>query len=307
MYQFKRLMVALDFTEMDKTLIGYTAQLASAIKPEKIYFVNAQAHMDTSDDLYKDYPELKKPVDELLSDRLKNEVDKHFTNAEAFDISYQVLDGAPFEMLLEWTQIKKIDLLLVGRKRDLKGSGIIPQRLARKVMCSVLFVPENGVFSWKEILIPTDFSEHSKLAFDEALDVAKKVPGSTNITSIHTFQLPTGYYKTGKSEEEFIEIMNDHAIKKYNKFIEKLDVDGIELTPIFRYDADEDAALLINEAAQQGKANLIIIGARGRTAATAIFLGSVAEKLISVDSSIPLLVVKDKERTFNFLELLKKI
>lgn len=306
MYKYKRLMVALDFTLMDKTLIEYTAELAKLIKPEKIYFVNAQQRMEHANDLIADYPELITPVDERLEDKLRAVVAEHFTGLDQFDTGYQILDGPPMEELLEWTDIKNIDLLIVGRKRELRGSGVMPQRLTRKVMCSVLFVPQGKTFKLDELFLSNDFSENSKMSLELVASLAAKNPDAT-VYSFHAYQLPTGYYKTGKTEEEFAQIMNDNAVKKYNKQIEKTNLDGIHITPLFVLDKHEEPAVLVNEVAHKKKADLVVIGAKGRTATTALFLGSVAEKLISVDTDIPLLVVKDKEKTFNFFELLKKI
>ena len=89
--------------------------------------------------------------------------------------------------------------------------------------------------------------------------------------------------------------------------IEKHDVEHTHIKPVFKYDSEGSPANLANETAHQENADVILIGARGRTAATAIFLGSVTEKLLTLDSDIPLLIVKDKKKTFDFLELLKKI
>lgn len=306
MYQYKRLMVGLDFTLMDKTLIEYTAELAKLISPEKIYFVHAQPEMDHADELLVDFPELGTPIDERLEDKLRDVVSSHFTGLEAFDVDYQILDGAPLEELLEWTTIKNIDLLLVGRKRELRGSGMMPQRLTRKVMCSVLFVPENKAFKMDELFLSNDFSKNSKMSLELVASLAEKNADST-VYSFHAYQLPTGYYKTGKTEEEFAQIMNDNAVKKYNKQIEETELDGVHITPLFMLDKHEEPAVLVNEVAHKKKADLLVIGAKGRTATTALFLGSVAEKLITLDSDIPLLIVKDKNKTFNFFELLKKI
>ena len=38
--------MGLDFTPMDKTLIEYASYLAAVLKPEKIYFVNAQEGLE---------------------------------------------------------------------------------------------------------------------------------------------------------------------------------------------------------------------------------------------------------------------
>lgn len=306
MYQYKRWMIGLDFTMMDKTVISYVSDLAARLKPEKIYFVHAQANMDHDEELHMRFPELSQPVDEQMQEKMEKEVLHYFKPLEGCELEYQVLEGSPFEELLEWSTIKLIDLVILGRKRKLRGSGIMPQLLARKVMCSVLFIPENRKFELDDMLVSTDFSDYAQLALDEAISIARQNADAT-VYAFNGFTLPTGYYKTGKSEEEFCQIMHDNAIKKYNHMIAETDVDDTHIAPLLVFDSKNDPAVMINETAHKKKVDLILIGARGRTATTALFLGSVAEKLLAMDKDIPLLIVKDKKKTFNFLELLKNI
>ena len=54
-------------------------------------------------------------------------------------------------------------------------------------------------------------------------------------------------------------------------------------------------------------ADAIVIGAKGRTDTTAIFIGSSAEKLIHIDSTIPIMIVRPKGRRAGIIELLKDI
>lgn len=306
MNHLKRWMIALDFTLMDKTLINYAAFLSEYIKPGKIYFINIQRDMYVPESIRKNFPELRKPMDEKLQQEMKAEVERNFKNHELFDIEYVVIEGSPFEEMLSWSNIKNIDLLIVGRKSELKGTGIVSHRLARKVMCSVLFVPEKASLKLEKIFVPTDFSDNSLLAMQETIALTAHDPEAI-IYCQHIYHLPSGYYTTGKTEEEFSEIMKNHAVNKYNKLLEDIKAKDIKITPIFNLDTNLSPANLINQTAHMKEADIIVMGARGRTTTTAILLGSVTEKLIQLDSDIPLLVVKQKDKTFNFAELLKTV
>lgn len=61
------------------------------------------------------------------------------------------------------------------------------------------------------------------------------------------------------------------------------------------------------DKAHEINANAIIIGAKGRTATTAFFLGSIAERLIQLDNDIPLMIVRPKGKNAGFLEFLKEL
>jgi nucleotide-binding universal stress UspA family protein len=50
---------------------------------------------------------------------------------------------------------------------------------------------------------------------------------------------------------------------------------------------------------------VIIIGAKGRTAAAALFLGSFAEKMIQAELKYPLLVARPKGKIAGLMDLIK--
>jgi len=300
-------MVGLDFTPMDKVLIEHASFLAALIKPEKIYFVNAQQGLDAPEDLLADYPELDAPLDEKLRDELQLEVDQYFKMVSGTEIECLILKGNPSAELNNYVQIKKIDLLITGRKRELKGSGVVPQKLVRKVPASVLFVPEKNVFSLAKVVVPIDFSTNSRMALEEAATLTSADLEHTSITTLHHYKLPSGYYKTGKTEEEFGAIMLENAKKKHATFIAETNLKGNTVNAEYVFDNEHTPGEVVNKFAHEVGATLIVIGGKGRTDASALFLGSTAEKLIGLDKDIPLLVVKDKKATFGLLEMLKKL
>jgi nucleotide-binding universal stress UspA family protein len=52
---------------------------------------------------------------------------------------------------------------------------------------------------------------------------------------------------------------------------------------------------------------MIIIGAKGRTAATALFIGSLAERLIQINNKVPLLVTRPKGKNAGIIEYILEI
>lgn len=307
MSAFKRIMIGLDFTLIDKTLIEYAAFISKYLDPEKIYFVHVHRHLDVPDKVKKLMPELNQPMDEKLKAEMIELVQENFNNHEHYDIDYMVKEGNAFEGMLHWSEVKNIDLIIAGRKTELKGSGILPQKLARKSRCSVLFVPENVKLNLKNVFVPIDFSENSKKSLQLAIDLVKEVAEEATIYCQHNFALPSGYYTTGKSEEEFTSIMKENAAEDYNEMIKDLETNGAHISPSFILDKHGSPAILVNRSAHQRNADLIIIGAKGKTGAATLLLGSVTEKLISLDKDIPLLVHKQKEKAFNFMDLINSL
>ncbi|MGB1247602.1 MAG: universal stress protein [Chitinophagales bacterium] len=307
MYKFKTIMVALDLSRMDEKLLSYTAEMCAVVKPSKIYFVNIQANLDLDDEVKELLGNDGQPMDEFCENKMKTTVAQFFPSHTDYDIDYEIVEGNPAEEILRWTKMKDTDLLVMGRKNQSKG-GITPQQVSSKVKCSVLIVPEFAqTFSLNNIFVPVDFSNYSKEALEEALYIDQNHPSDTTITCGHIYELPLGYEKSGKSAKEFASIMEKNASKKCTEFIDSIPYETNQVTVVYNLNEEGDLANTINEVAHDKRANLIIMGAKGRTMGSHLFLGSVTEKLIKYDSDIPLLIAKDKSKTFDFWEMIKSL
>lgn len=306
MYRYKRIMIGLDFTPMDKTLIQTASFLAALLKPEKIYFVNAQERLENQEEWLADYPELDGPIDEKFKEEIEAELKLHYKAVDGVDTESIILEGSVVKELYQHVHIKQIDLLVVGRKNGLNGTGTISQKLARKVPASILFVPEGAKPLLANIMVASDFSHNSLLALEEAVELAQ-LNNHCSITLLNTYRLPLGYYKTGKTEAEFNQIASAHAERKCIHFLNEIDTKGIGIKPYFVRNKEHDTHEAIYDFALEQQASIIVIGGKGHTNFSALLLGSVAEKLISVDIDIPLLVVKDKKATLRLLDILKQL
>jgi nucleotide-binding universal stress UspA family protein len=110
-----------------------------------------------------------------------------------------------------------------------------------------------------------------------------------------------GYHKSGKTYEEFAELMEHNARKDYSRFIKQFDMSGVAIDAVFEL-SDEPAKAVL-EVARSESADLMVTGARGRSAAAAVLLGSITENLI-LTAQIPFLAVKKKGTGMGLLEAL---
>lgn len=306
MIQFNRIMVGLDFTPTDKVVLEYTKMLQGAFKPSVIYFVHAEEDLDDiPQEILEEYgTDILKPHDEGLLETLEKEVSEHFSTTDETTIHCQVVEGGPFKEMLHWSHIKQIDLLIVGKKNVENGKGVLPQRLARKIDASVLFVPEDYTPKKIErVMLPLDFSKKSKMA----LQLASRLFDGQDVEFVggHCYTLPLGWHKTGKDRAEFEEIMKNHATNKFNDYMEGLD--DISLTPAFEIDENREPSEEIISMAEKTNSDLILIGSRGKTDIATVILGSTTEKLLAHHKPIPILMAKKKGETIGFLEALFKL
>lgn len=307
MYQIKKLIVCLDQSELDITLVKFASFISKVNQTKKIYFTNVIRNLNIPKDVLEEFPHL---IDNMVEERkmqMKEIVDKTFGDQENVEFSYIVKEGQLSKKILKLAHEKSADMILVGRKVNLPGTGVISQRLARRASCSLLIIPENSVPKMDKLLVPSDFSDYSKDAMEEAIMIVEKYGGNAEIVCQNVFTVPSGYHFTGKSYKEFTAIMLMHAEINFKKFIRKIDTKNIKITPVYTQDEDDDPVEDIISKAKEINADSIIIGAKGRTAATALFIGSMAERLIQLNDQFPLLVTRPKGKNAGILDYILEI
>lgn len=305
MYPIKKILVGLDLTEIDTALIKFAAAIAKAASSNKVYFINVVPLLHLPAEIQKEFPTL---MDNALEERQKQiwqKVEEHFDKEVKCEVQVAVKEGVPAKKILKYSLEKNIDLILVGRKVTLKGSGLVSYRLARRAACSLFIIPEGKSPVMKKILVPSDFSDYSVIAMEEAFNIAQRT--GAKITVQNVYHVPAGYHFTGKSFDEFARIMEKNAKKDYRKFIRKIDTKGVKPKVIYSLDKNDDPVEDIYEMAVKLQPDCIIIGAKGRTATTAIFLGSLAERFVQINKKFPLMIIRPKGKNAGILDYLLEL
>lgn len=304
-YAFNRLLVALDTTELDQPLLATAKHLSEKLSVEKIYFLHIAKKLELPEELREKYPDLA-PADETVEHAIRSEVKQVFGEASDIDLEVEGIEGDPVDKLLRYVKTKKIDLLLLGRKTNLSGSGTIPNKLVKVAPCSVLFVPENGGKPFNRILVPMDFSDHAKSALEQALSLAEGQENGELICH-SVVSVPSGYHTSGKSREEFGIIMQGHAEKEYAHFMQSVDCGNVTVRSVFETNDDNNPADEIYDRAVAEKVDLIVLGSKGRKGLSSVLLGSVASKVLDFAKEMPVMVVKDKGEGLNLLQALLRL
>jgi len=306
MEDIKRVLVACDLTEMDETLVRYIAMLSNVISLDRVYFFNVMQDMELPEEIAKKYPDLMAPMDESTKKEIQYTIDEEAGNQIKCEYEIKVTDGNRAEKILKWAKVKEVDLIVMGRKLQSNGEGIVSGKVVRLAPCSVILIPETLPERLSNVVVPIDYSKASKLAFEFALNLASNIDG-LKITCLNIYNVPTGYHMSGKSFEEFAEIMMENSKMSFSKFINEYDTKGIKIDAQYELDDHKNISKKIFKFSVSEKASAIVIGSKGRTQAAAILLGSIAEKLIKINSQLPLIVVKERRHNMDFLEALLKI
>ena len=296
-------MVGLDLTSMDDTLISYAAYMCAELQVEKVYFFHVEKSLDVPKEFLQGLEHKRMPADENLRQMIASKVEPVFDGINT-DVEIVVEEGSPLKTLLHWSKIKQIDLMLVGRKLRLRGSGVLAQKLLRTGKVGVLFVPETAEPRLNRIMVSVDFSEYSEMALNRVLHSALNRP-NTRVYCLHVYEVPTGYRTLGMSYEAFDERMRGFAQEKYDRMLSRFPElrDRAEFVLVRKEDEDDIGELVVMEA-KRARTDLLVIGAKGMTAAAHFVLGSVTEKILRHDMDVPLLVFKMATEEVGFLDAL---
>lgn len=304
----KNILVCLDHTTMNESVLKYTSFIVNDSQVEKVNFINAVKNLDIPSEVMKEFPDLKKNALKERKDKIIKDVERWFVVNRKVKISYTIKSGREAKTILDVAEKDHTDLIIIGRKSKTESEGgILAPRLARRAGCSLLIVPEDTVPKINKMLLPIDFSVYSKLAVQRAVEIANSINNHVEIVAQNVYTVPTGYHYSGKSYEDFAEIMKKHAQDDYKKFMAGIDTKDTVIKPMFNLDINDNLISDIVDMAGVIHPDCIVIGAKGRTAASALFLGSFAEKLIHAEMPYPLLIIRPKGQKEGFIDYLKEI
>ncbi|MEO1096781.1 MAG: universal stress protein [Bacteroidota bacterium] len=309
MEPFKNILVGLDTSALDASLVRYAAFLSDHSSAEKVNFVNLVRNLSIPSDVRKEFPHMEENAILERKQDIEKTVAENFKPEKNVDISFTVEKGQPPRML-ELADKFDADVIIVGQKKTLPGQAGTTMRLARRAICNLLIVPEiqkEVTPEAEKLMVPVDFSSYSKLALEQAIDFATKTPTVKTIVCQNVYSVPAGYHYTGKSFEEFGEVMKKNAKENFKKFINEINTKDYKIEESYSLDVNDNLASDIYDLADEIHPDFIFIGAKGRTAAAALFLGSLAEKMVNDKMNHPLLITRYKGKSAGLIETFREL
>ena len=302
MEQYSRILVALDLTEADNYIVDYLyTHRAQWAQGAELYFLHVEKDLTLPIEVEKDSTS---PGDEAVLDAMRACVSK-VTDDEQFtsQCHYITVEGDVADQMHHWASVKKADLVVLGQKEHEHGSGLAANKFARRSHCDLLFLPSSKM-KLQKILVPIDFSAHSRMAFERAVQLAGN---HGDITCLNVYTVHAGYSKIGKTYEEMAEIMKGHAERELNSFVGSFDGELDTLSAETALAHNHDFAHVILNQCIDREMDLVVMGSKGQTFVSWMLLGSVAENTILLSVKVPLLVVKQKDENFGFWQAIKEI
>jgi universal stress protein A len=146
---------------------------------------------------------------------------------------------------------------------------------------------------YARVLVPIDFSEHSKRTVAYAMRTATR--NKSTIYLLHVFQVPdyvvTPYARRRQNCAEVqshVDAAELEARENLELFAQELSAKGVKVLPYLRVGFPFDE---IVQMANHFDVDLIIIGSHGRSGISRLLVGSTAERVVE-HANCPVLVVK---------------
>ncbi|WP_339647568.1 universal stress protein [uncultured Salegentibacter sp.] len=285
MEKFTNILVALDLSDIDNSVIKYASFLSETLKIKKVYFVHNIKKYEISslfDEQMKDVN-----LDEIIGDELNEKVETHFNSKAEWEV---LISEDPYtESLINYIANKYyIDLVMVGNKNRKKGTGIVSNKLLRLLKCDILSVPRDFHPEIKTIWAGTDFSRESRKIFPIAQMLQKAT--SAPVTAAHVYSVPV-QFSPYVPKEAMAPKIEKHAREKGDKFLSKLDYEG-EVTPLIIPGRDASVASNLLECAKKNNVDILIVADKGANNISSLLVGSVTEELFGKNPEVPLWISK---------------
>lgn len=146
----------------------------------------------------------------------------------------------------------------------------------------------------KKIIVPVDFSVHSEYALEVAANIARQ--HRAHLYLLHMLDISEQLIsETEATERREINYFSEITKKRFEKFIDKDFMQGIDATPIIK---KFKVFREVNNCAKELDADLIIMGSKGAEGLKGFFVGSNTSKVVQT-SQVPVLVIKKREENFS--------
>ncbi|MFQ5491620.1 MAG: universal stress protein [Phycisphaerae bacterium] len=303
MESYQRLLVCVSRQEQLADLLTYARRIARAAASKSIDLLHVADASSTAGDPPDPPPA---DTDSITVESLQGPALEYFPAQGEVAVQCDVVTGSPAFEILNRARERRVDLIILGRRDtrgDLDDHARIAERVARKASCSVLVLPPGPPRSAKveRVLVPVRDSECSANALDMACDIAATIDAS--VIALNVFQVHAGYLRVGTTLAEHQARLEAAAQRENQRLIERVDTRGCQVGSRCTPDPQGRPVPEILDSVEQTSADLIVIGARGRSGAAGVLLGNVTERLIR-QSPVPVLAVKKKGEHLGVLQAL---
>lgn len=299
MKRYERMLVCIGRAERAANIFACVRAIASLAESRTVHLLHvAEDSAEAADGSSATQPA-------ITPDTLRHLAAEHLSELGDDVCRYDVVSGSPLLETLRVVHDTDPDLIVIGRyfgrQEGEHDEALLARRITRKATCTVLVLPEEYQVKADTILVPARDSDCSAHALDAACGIADAT--GAGIIALNVFQVPAGYSRVGTTLEEHQALLETAAERECRDLLKRVEkrTEGVVCKCV--PDLLNKPVPVILETIAAQSADLVVIGARGRTGAAGVLLGSVTEQLIQ-ESPVPVLAVKRKGECLGVLRAL---
>ncbi|MFD2513255.1 universal stress protein [Pontibacter locisalis] len=282
------MMVCLDLSDIDETLVRFTRTVCERLPVKKVFFVHNIKTSELSDDFREYFGDVN--ISDEIEGNITDIVTEHFGRATEYEVLVSEEPNTEV-MMAELVKRYSVKLTLLGKRMSDKSTGALGTKLLRILPCSILVLPETASFNIANVLTPIDFSDASVHALHLSKSLADQL--NLNLEIMHVYKLPTQYFPL-ISEEKAIRKAEEVVKGKFADLQKKHgEIAGVPYTLVRA--AGKTVAERIEMQLHKREYNLLVVGLKGNNPIPSLSLGSVPTKLYNMDINIPLWFVYSEE------------
>ncbi|MBT8379992.1 MAG: universal stress protein [Ignavibacteria bacterium] len=247
-------------------------------------------------DEFEETEEMIKKLEDIAEIQLNKVTDAH-ENDDIKIIKAQTRGISAAPAILDYASENLIDLIVIGThgRRGLGHFflGSVAEEIVRMSECPVFTIREaekpTHPKAKENILVPVDFSEHSRNALANAKEIAKSYQAKIHLLHIIEETIHPAYSLSGKSSIfDIVPNIKEDCEKRLSKMISE--TIGDEVKTEIKIVSGQAANEIINYA-KTNTMDLIVIATHGLTGLEHLLLGSTTEKVVRM-ASCPVFTVK---------------
>lgn len=301
MLDLKNILVANDFSKGSGYAILYGVYLA-----KRTDSLLHNVHVNVLHPDFSERPEEYQSTSRKdLEKRLREVEGGNLPNNQGFDpwgleVQSKLLqEVAAAPAILEYVQENNIDLVIMGThgrrgvRRLLIGS--VASEVVRKAPCPVLTIGEKPIPAGTDtILVPVDFSKHSKMALRYANDLAEMFGATIDLLHVVEEKPYPAFYTKEEEKAKTYDQHPDIQEKAKNQLRALYSEVGGASADTRYHTVSGQPAHQIAEFADTNNSDLVVMSTHGRTGLKRMLIGSVTDKVVQ-QAPCPVFTVKTLE------------
>lgn len=282
----RNILVAVDLTDMDETVIRYAHFLKKQLKISTIHFVHNIKVYDVDGPLQALLA--GKDIKTIIHKNLSAKITRIFQDETRYTLT--ILENNSTELTLKnWADENNIKTIVVGFKKEESGTAAMSQKLIRIFEGDILLVPVDAPLAWNRILVPTDLTVPFQLILKK-LKFITQYSSNTKIRFVKSFIIPSLFFPF-IDDRKAIEKSHIHIEKQYQDAKKKYSIDD-NYEFVATYQDDHSVVDIIRKENESFKADLIIMTAKGASKIPSIFIGSTINEIINTNPFQAIYILK---------------